>query len=589
LQYTPYDARSTRHKHSIYYNQVNIETVHNSYHIITPTEKLVFFHTYKKATNIRITNKMSTFHAIALTALALLPSLPSTSAHSWVEEFQIIGPNGTYIGDRGYSRGYMARTDPGYNGFSMDYLVPQTGVRITANDSLCHPSQQSSNYSNPAYPMLQATPGSYVAMKYLENGHVTLPWNQLGKPAGAGTVFVYGTTTPSKDEKIVDVLEWTSDGSGGNGKGFLMAAQNFDDGRCHQINCGNISIDRQTLFPAHVEGQPTSSVEQWCETDLHIPDDTPIGKLAVYWVWQWPTEPGHDCTLPEGKDEYYTTCSDFEIIANTGANADAAISAEVVTTNTLAQENSQSTAVPTYKSRGAFTSSPPIIMMSGTQTVGQTVTAASSFLSACSATGNIAAKVDVPASCDVVSVFTGVAVASAAAAVKQYATTASFVTMMQAGTADASAAASLTESSVTTSNMLNASPTTMTVTEYITVGTVSSIPTSSSTAFATESSASATRSVSSSTIPAIAMTGSSVAYAAGPNTIAYPTIARYQSGPAASDAAFATSTTPTTPMETTQLADVASSAAASEAAEDVVIGDSDRVASERLHARHFKR
>jgi hypothetical protein len=42
-------------------------------------------------------------------------------------------------------------------------------------------------------------------------------------------------------------------------------------------------------------------------------------------------------------------------------------------------------------------------------------------------------------------------------------------------------------------------------------------------------------------------------------------------------------------METTQLADGASSDAASEAAEDVVIGDSDRVASERLHARHFKR
>ncbi|EMC99914.1 hypothetical protein BAUCODRAFT_56205, partial [Baudoinia panamericana UAMH 10762] len=246
--------------------------------------------------------------------LAALALLPSTFAHSWIEEFQVVGSNGSYIGDRGFPRGYVARTDPGYNGFTMNYLLPQAGVRIDSSDLLCHPSQRSSNYTNPAYPKIQVTPGSYVAMKYLENGHVTLPWNQLGKPTAGGTVFVYGTTQPSDAEKIADVLAWDKAGTGGNGKGFLMTAQNFDDGRCHQINCGNISVDRQTLFPDHVQGQPGSNVEQWCETDLQIPTSQVAGTLTVYWVWQWPTEPNADCTYPEGKDEYYTTCSDFEVV-----------------------------------------------------------------------------------------------------------------------------------------------------------------------------------------------------------------------------------------------------------------------------------
>ncbi|KAK5722733.1 hypothetical protein LTR15_005966 [Elasticomyces elasticus] len=349
-----------------------------------------------------------------LLALVALSSLPATIAHSWIEEFQVIDSNGTYIGDRGFPRGYMARTDPGYNGFVMNYLLPQTGVRITSNDSLCHPAQRSSNYSNPAYPKLQVTPGSYVAMKYLENGHVTLPWNQLGKPPGGGTVFVYGTTQPSEDEKIADVLPWTSDGRGGN-------AQNFDDGRCYQINCGNISTDRQTLFPNHVADQPTSVIEQWCETDLKIPETIAAGTLSVYWVWQWPTESNKDCTYPDGKDEYYTTCSDFEIIAG-GDDANAKILATPAT-HTLAQENPQSTAVSGFKSRNAFSTDTAMVVIEGTKTIGKVVKAAATFMSACSATGNVAPDVTIPGGCAQVSVFSGAPVSSAAQAAKQFATT----------------------------------------------------------------------------------------------------------------------------------------------------------------------
>jgi hypothetical protein len=45
-----------------------------------------------------------------------------------------------------------------------------------------------------------------------------------------------------------------------------------------------------------------------------IPSDIQADSTyIVYWVWQWPTEPGA-LGLPDGKDEYYTTCSDLDIV-----------------------------------------------------------------------------------------------------------------------------------------------------------------------------------------------------------------------------------------------------------------------------------
>lgn len=262
----------------------------------------------------------------------------------------------------GYARGCVARTDPGYNGNTMDYLLPALDtdrIRINASDLLCHPAQRIANYTA-NYPMLQVSPGSYASVKYLENGHVTLPQNQPGKPPKAGTVFVYGTTQPRDDEKIVDVLAWSADGKGGDGRGSLLNAQNFDDGRCHQINSGVISTQRQQQFPDRVPDQPTSNAEQWCETDLMIPASAaPNSKLTIYWIWQWPTAPGVDPIYPDGKDEYYTTCADVEIVAD-------AIAAGVKPSSTLLQQDPQTTACSDFRSRTALTTSPTIITASAT-------------------------------------------------------------------------------------------------------------------------------------------------------------------------------------------------------------------------------
>lgn len=282
------------------------------------------------------------------------------SAHTWNEQLAIIGSNGSYTGAYGYPRGYIARTDPGF--YSLDYLIPQLSTdrtRINASDLLCSPAQRTQNQTA-NYPRLTVAPGSAVAMKYLENGHVSLPQNQEGKPPKGGTVFVFGTTQPYDDETLVDVLAWTSDGSGGDKRGYLLAANDYDDGRCHQINSGTISVERQQDYPDSFPGQPSSKNELWCETDVVMPTDAsimPAGKLfTIYWVWQWPTSPGVP-VYPTGKDEYYSTCSDFEVVAEV---EDAAPS------NLLVQQDPNTQAVSGYLSRTALTATPNVAFATAT-------------------------------------------------------------------------------------------------------------------------------------------------------------------------------------------------------------------------------
>lgn len=266
------------------------------------------------------------------------------SAHSWIEQMSLIGSNGSYTAAYGYPRGYIARTDPGFNGFSDLWLLPPTDsgrTRINGSDLLCHPAQRTANQTS-NYPALTVGPGSSFAMKYFENGHVTLPENQQGKPPMAGTVFVYGTTQPKSDEKIVDVLGWTADGSGGDKRGVLLTAQNFDDGRCYQINGGPISTERQKEFPDPIPGQPGTDHEQWCETDVTLPSTLQTGSYTLYWVWDWPTAAGKDPTYPTGKDEIYTTCADIRVDAKEPTGP---------VTNQLTQQDPQMNAVPSYKNR----------------------------------------------------------------------------------------------------------------------------------------------------------------------------------------------------------------------------------------------
>ncbi|KAF2863990.1 hypothetical protein K470DRAFT_267488 [Piedraia hortae CBS 480.64] len=258
-----------------------------------------------------------------LTLVSGLLSLAGPAfGHSWIDEFQVIGSSDSYTGKRGFPRGY---------------------------------------------PMLQAQSGSCVAMKHLENGHATLPWNQLGKPKTGGTVFIYGTTQMSESKKMVDVHQWTKDGKGGNGLGFLMAAQIYDDGPLSQPCPG----------PAHI--QPREMVREQC------PDPSILAG--------------------GGKDEYYTTCADFNVVNSVPLPA---------ASHTLAQGNPQTAAVSNF--RTAYTTSPAVIMMSGTKTIGATLATATQYGACTNPT-----PAPVPASYSPVAVFDGAAYTSALKMNKQLA------------------------------------------------------------------------------------------------------------------------------------------------------------------------
>lgn len=244
---------------------------------------------------------------------ALIALLATTAnAHSWIEELKVIASNGTFVGSPGYPRGNVLRTSPDFSDTAMVNRLPENGNKVQDSDPMCMKSQTTQTQTDGS-PRLQAQAGSRIALRYQENGHVTLPETQKGKPDNRGTIYVYGTTQPKEDEKFLDVHKvWNKDGSGGDKRGVLLSTQNFDDSRCYQINGGEISKNRQEKFPH--EADQTMGQDMWCQQDIALPSSAPSGKpYTLYWVWDWPTLPGKDQSMPDGKPEIYTTCMDVDI------------------------------------------------------------------------------------------------------------------------------------------------------------------------------------------------------------------------------------------------------------------------------------
>ncbi|KAJ4343398.1 hypothetical protein N0V95_006660 [Ascochyta clinopodiicola] len=297
---------------------------------------------------------MSRFLTTTLAALAIAPF---AMGHTWIEQLRNVNDKGEYVGEYGYPRGMVSKTDKGYTGDSMNWLLPvQPKVFIDETSPLCHTSQTKQEQSSDKYPRLQAVPGGFVAMRYMENGHVTMvdPATGLGKPEKGGTVFVYGTTEPKEDEKLVNVLRWTQDGSGGDKRGALLATNDFDDGRCYEVNATPTSEERQVSDPNFAMGQVSDGPGNYplfCETNVKLPEDATKGKpYTLYWVWQWNTAPNVDPGLPTGKDQYYTTCMDVDV-----ASADTALTADAESKYALGpQQDAMSIAVSDFASRTAI-------------------------------------------------------------------------------------------------------------------------------------------------------------------------------------------------------------------------------------------
>jgi len=110
--------------------------------------------------------------------ILLVASLGQSLAHSWSEQLMVI-TNGIFTGRNGYPRGYVSRSDSGFLNSMMVYLLPppypiSNRTRIDDTDLLCAPTQRTRNQTA-NYLSLQASPGSCIAIKFLENRHVTLP------------------------------------------------------------------------------------------------------------------------------------------------------------------------------------------------------------------------------------------------------------------------------------------------------------------------------------------------------------------------------------------------------------------------------
>ncbi|KAL4755881.1 uncharacterized protein BDW70DRAFT_167337 [Aspergillus foveolatus] len=230
-------------------------------------------------------------------------------SHSWVEQLSVIGRNGLTQGPPGYPRGNVLRSSPTFNDYAMTYLVPDP----SGNDAICAPSQRQ-QIQTEGSPRLRSRPGDRVLIRYQENGHVTLPWVTPGKPS-PGTVYIYSTTSPSEKDTLLDVHRvWNEDGTGGDGRGRLLGIFGFDDGRCFQVNEGPISRYRQGRFghaPDALEGS-----DLWCGNVVLLPDNINSDVLSLYWVWDWPTNPGK----ADEKQEIYTTCMDIQIDTTSSAH-----------------------------------------------------------------------------------------------------------------------------------------------------------------------------------------------------------------------------------------------------------------------------
>lgn len=257
---------------------------------------------------------------LAIMLAVLFALLTPINAHSWIEQLTVIASNGTFTGTPGYSRGNVLRTAKGYSDTQLVHLLPPATnkdiTKVGADDKMCKDTQQEQKQTDGS-PRLKANPGAAVALRYQENGHVTLPDNTPGKPKNRGTIYVYGTTQPKTGEKFWDVHKsWTSDGKGGDKRGVLLTTQNYDDGRCYQINDGTISKARQKEYKFTADQLMGANL--WCQTDIQIPSSAPNGKpYTLYWVWDWPTEAGKQ--YPKGKAETYTTCMDVDITSSTSS------------------------------------------------------------------------------------------------------------------------------------------------------------------------------------------------------------------------------------------------------------------------------
>ncbi|KAK0118121.1 hypothetical protein ONS95_012426 [Cadophora gregata] len=243
-----------------------------------------------------------------LTTAILLAYNTAVYAHTWVEELRLVASNGSFVGAPGYIRNFgprIAGVDPNSN----LWLLPPNGRgnAFLPTDLMCR-STQVKPQQTPDYPTLTAAPGDHIALRYLENGHVTLFTTQPGKPAGRGTVFIYATKQSQETDTYLGIHRvWNTEGTGGDKRGKLIATRPFDDGQCFQRNGKSGAREAKVGgFTAENGGS-----DLLCQNDFKIPSDAGTsGSYTLYWVWEWPTLNSNGDVVT---NESYTSCMDISL------------------------------------------------------------------------------------------------------------------------------------------------------------------------------------------------------------------------------------------------------------------------------------
>ncbi|TLD27064.1 hypothetical protein PspLS_04417 [Pyricularia sp. CBS 133598] len=251
-----------------------------------------------------------------LSALILLAG--EANAHSWPEAIQRIGKNGEFLEPKGYTRNFRPRGGAVDDNFSKNLGGPNDPIK----GPLCNPvlGKMADGYKNAKFPKLKAAPGETIAIRYLENGHVTGP--DLMKPKNRGTVYIYATTEPRDGQAIQDVYQkWTADGQGGDKKGRLLAKRNYDDERCFEGKNNKPESNRRQALPGFTQPGKDSDIHNWCQNDIKLPADITKGDLTIYWVWDFSITDKENTALTSDNlngakvvsKEFYSSCMEITL------------------------------------------------------------------------------------------------------------------------------------------------------------------------------------------------------------------------------------------------------------------------------------
>jgi hypothetical protein len=291
---------------------------------------------------------MSIAH-ITKRAFAVLAAAQAVSAHSWVEILRQIDSTGAIVGADGFSRAYAPQSSAGFTDSVMENQI----IARDASTPMCKSSQTPGAYTS-QFPKLTAAAGSSAAMMYQENGHVTNPMLQPTRPFRSGNVFVYGTTQASASDKFLSIHNvWNAEGTGGDGRGKLLASHFFDDGDCFQ----NRAADPTTISQTRVAASGLQSL--YCQTDVQIPSDLQNGDtLTLYWVWDWPL----NANEANVANETYTSCADVTIGGSSNNTVAAAVATFSPPANLPTTAVSSQLATPIeFLQLGTGTAAPPAV------------------------------------------------------------------------------------------------------------------------------------------------------------------------------------------------------------------------------------